>query len=218
MQNSKRYRKLKNKTGKNKLVKIYGVKKQLYVMIKTRKLYVISKGKMMKLSKYKAMKKTANSKKKQVKRKTVKRAPAKKKTVKKKKTAGYYGEFNNQENGPVRKSQQIMALYNPALEGRYQGEMMRFFIKNIVNDRSQAGVETERTLRFQTEQIRDNDGEGKMNFGYSDAVIEGARAIYRAGGYMGFYNQQMHLKQVEEMEASMSSMNIRGLQVPYPFK
>lgn len=57
MVDTKKYKLVKNKGGKNKVVKIYGVKKQLYVKVKTRTLYVMSKGKMMKLSKYKQMKK-----------------------------------------------------------------------------------------------------------------------------------------------------------------
>jgi hypothetical protein len=92
MADTKKYKLVKNKGGKNKVVKIYGVKKQLYVKVKTRTLYVVSKGKMMKLSKYKQMKKTANANKKTVKRKTVKRKTVKRKTVKRtrkiKKTGG----------------------------------------------------------------------------------------------------------------------------------
>jgi len=90
MADTKKYKLVKNKGGKNKVVKIYGVKKQLYVKVKTRTLYVVSKGKMMKLSKYKQMKKTANANKKTVKRKTVKRKTVKR-TRKIKKTGGARG-------------------------------------------------------------------------------------------------------------------------------
>lgn len=84
MVDTKKYKLVKNKGGKNKVVKIYGVKKQLYVKVKTRTLYVMSKGKMMKLSKYKQMKKTANTNKKTVKRKVTNKKPIKTKNLKKK--------------------------------------------------------------------------------------------------------------------------------------
>lgn len=82
MIDSKKYKLLKNKSGKNKVVKIYGVKKVIYVKVKTRTLYVMSKGKLMKLSKYKQMKKKVNSKKNTDKTKNVKRGESKRKNVK----------------------------------------------------------------------------------------------------------------------------------------
>ena len=98
MVDTKKYKLVKNKGGKNKVVKIYGVKKQLYVKVKTRTLYVMSKGKMMKLSKYKQMKKTANTNKKTVKRKTTNKKPIKTKNLKKKrKTKKTGGEFQTLE-------------------------------------------------------------------------------------------------------------------------
>ena len=94
MVDKRKYILFKQKNGKNKVVKIYGVKKQLYVLIKTRKLYVKSKGKMMKLSRYKEIKKTANSKKKTVKRKNVKKGGAvKKRGVKKERKRKKKGGF-----------------------------------------------------------------------------------------------------------------------------
>lgn len=99
MVDTKKYKLVKNKGGKNKVVKIYGVKKQLYVKVKTRTLYVMSKGKMMKLSKYKQMKKTANTNKKTVKRKTTNKKPIKTKNLKKKRKTKKTGgmEFQSVE-------------------------------------------------------------------------------------------------------------------------
>lgn len=214
MQNSKRYRKLKNKTGKNKLVKIYGVKKQLYVMIKTRKLYVISKGKMMKLSKYKAMKKTANSKKKQVKRKTVKRAPAKKKTFKKKKTAGMnmnmnagpYGPYNDSNEGDARKVFQILAAYDQSIGQRngFQAEFMRWY-----RQYAQDNPRVKRNLRFVVDDIIRVIGNGEVSFVYNDRVRAGAIAFHQDPNFINNQNN------AEKLEARMS---IDGAPVPYPFR
>lgn len=85
-----KYKIVRGKTGKSKKVIVAGVKKVLYSKEGTRKLYVISKGRMMNLVKYKkmkmkkmeAMKKTKKTVKKTVK-KVVKKSP-KKKTQKKK--------------------------------------------------------------------------------------------------------------------------------------
>ena len=54
-----KYKIIKSKTGKSKNVIVAGVKKVLYLKEGSRKLYVISKGRMMNLTKYKKMKKIA---------------------------------------------------------------------------------------------------------------------------------------------------------------
>lgn len=53
---SKKYKLVKGKTGKSKKVVVMGVKKVLYKKVGSQKLYVISKGRMMNLVKYKKMK------------------------------------------------------------------------------------------------------------------------------------------------------------------
>ena len=52
-----KYTIIKGKTGKSKKVLVEGVKKVLYKKDGNRKMYVVSKGKMMQLTKYKEMKK-----------------------------------------------------------------------------------------------------------------------------------------------------------------
>lgn len=94
MVNTKKYRLLKNKMGKNKKIEVFGVKKLLYIMINTKKLYVISKGKMMKLSKYKKIKKEEVKKKVEKKKKVQK----KKKVDKKGGTRRIYGQENLNPN------------------------------------------------------------------------------------------------------------------------
>ena len=60
-----KYKILKGKTGKTKKVVVEGVKKVLYKKTGSQKLYVMSKGRMMNLVKYKKMKaKKASPKKK----------------------------------------------------------------------------------------------------------------------------------------------------------
>tara|TARA_Y100000385_G_scaffold262782_1_gene294705 strand:+ start:160 stop:432 length:273 start_codon:yes stop_codon:yes gene_type:complete len=54
-----KYRIVRGKTGKSKKIIVAGVKKVLYLKEGSRKLYVISKGRMMNLTKYKKMKKMA---------------------------------------------------------------------------------------------------------------------------------------------------------------
>ena len=54
---STKYTIIKGKTGKSKKVNVEGVKKVLYKKDGNRKKYVVSKGKMMQLTKYKEMKK-----------------------------------------------------------------------------------------------------------------------------------------------------------------
>ena len=56
MVDSKKYKLVKGKTGKSKKVVVMGVKKVLYKKVGSQKLYVISKGRMMNLVKYKKMK------------------------------------------------------------------------------------------------------------------------------------------------------------------
>ena len=56
MVNSKKYKLVKGKTGKSKKVVVMGVKKVLYKKVGSQKLYVISKGRMTNLVKYKKMK------------------------------------------------------------------------------------------------------------------------------------------------------------------
>ena len=56
MVNSKKYKLVKGNTGKSKQVVVMGVKKVLYKKVGSQKLYVISKGRMMNLVKYKKMK------------------------------------------------------------------------------------------------------------------------------------------------------------------
>ena len=59
---STKYTIIKGKTGKSKKVNVEGVKKVLYKKDGNRKMYVVSKGKMMQLTKYKEMKKKQKSK------------------------------------------------------------------------------------------------------------------------------------------------------------
>lgn len=73
MVDSNKYKLVKGKTGKSKKVVVMGVKKVLYKKVGSQKLYVISKGRMMNLVKYKKMKMADKSvsKKRKV-RKTIK--------------------------------------------------------------------------------------------------------------------------------------------------
>jgi hypothetical protein len=59
---SSKYTIIKDKKGKSKKVVVEGVKKVLYKKDGNRKIYVVSKGKMMQLTKYKEMKKKQKSK------------------------------------------------------------------------------------------------------------------------------------------------------------
>ena len=63
-----KYTIVKNKIGKSKKVIVEGVKKVLYKKDGSRKMYVVSKGKMMQLTKYKEMKKKKGNVKKVKKR------------------------------------------------------------------------------------------------------------------------------------------------------
>lgn len=74
-----KYKIVRGKTGKSKKVIVAGIKKVLYSKEGSRKLYVISKGRMMNLVKYKKMKKMAMKSTKKI----VKKSP-KKKTQRKK--------------------------------------------------------------------------------------------------------------------------------------
>ena len=56
MVDSKKYKLVKGKTGKAKKIVVMGVKKVLYKKVGSQKLYVVSKGRMMNLVKYKKMK------------------------------------------------------------------------------------------------------------------------------------------------------------------
>lgn len=56
MVDSKKYKLVKGKSGKAKKVVVMGVKKVLYKKMGSQKLYVVSKGRMMNLVKYKKMK------------------------------------------------------------------------------------------------------------------------------------------------------------------
>ena len=62
---SNKYTIIKSKNGKSKKVVVEGVKKVLYKKDGSRKMYVVSKGKMMQLTKYKEMKKKQKQKQKQ---------------------------------------------------------------------------------------------------------------------------------------------------------
>lgn len=62
MVDSKKYKLVKGKTGKSKKVVVMGVKKVLYKKVGSQKLYVLSKGRMMNLVKYKKMKMADKSK------------------------------------------------------------------------------------------------------------------------------------------------------------
>jgi hypothetical protein len=59
---SNKYTIIKSKNGKSKKVVVEGVKKVLYKKDGSRKMYVVSKGKMMQLTKYKEIKKKAKAK------------------------------------------------------------------------------------------------------------------------------------------------------------
>jgi hypothetical protein len=82
-----KYKIVRGKTGKSKKVIVAGVKKVLYLKEGSRKLYVISKGRMMNLTKYKKMKKMVM---KSPKKSSPKRSSSskKKKLVRKKRRSG----------------------------------------------------------------------------------------------------------------------------------
>lgn len=87
-----KYKIVRGKTGKSKKVIVAGVKKVLYLKEGSRKLYVISKGRMMNLTKYKKMKKMVmkSPKKSSPKKSSPKRSSysKKKKVVRKKRRSG----------------------------------------------------------------------------------------------------------------------------------
>lgn len=86
-----KYKIVRGKTGKSKKVIVAGVKKVLYSKEGTRKLYVISKGRMMNLVKYKKMKMKKMTMKST--KKTVKKSPKKKTQKKKNRKNGGGGEI-----------------------------------------------------------------------------------------------------------------------------
>tara|TARA_Y100000389_G_scaffold135130_1_gene132685 strand:- start:61 stop:351 length:291 start_codon:yes stop_codon:yes gene_type:complete len=90
-----KYKIVRGKTGKSKKVIVAGVKKVLYLKEGSRKLYVISKGRMMNLTKYKKMKKMAmkSPKKSSSKKTSPKRSSSKKRKVVRKKRRGGGGSL-----------------------------------------------------------------------------------------------------------------------------
>ena len=90
MVDSKKYKLVKGKTGKAKKIVVMGVKKVLYKKVGSQKLYVVSKGRMMNLVKYKKMKMADKS-------------VSKKRKVRKTKKGGHgclpYSDYNNDQNG-----------------------------------------------------------------------------------------------------------------------
>jgi len=91
MVDSKKYKLVKGKTGKAKKIVVMGVKKVLYKKVGSQKLYVVSKGRMMNLVKYKKMKMADKS-------------VSKKRKVRK--TKGGYGgiQYGDYQNGGVGKT------------------------------------------------------------------------------------------------------------------
>ena len=66
---SNKYTIIKSKTGKSKKIVVEGVKKMLYKKDRSIKMYVVSKSKMMQLTKYKEMKKKQKQKSKNTQKK-----------------------------------------------------------------------------------------------------------------------------------------------------
>lgn len=89
---SSKYTIIKDKKGKSKKVVVEGVKKVLYKKEGNRKMYVVSKGKMMQLTKYKEMKKKQKSKNA---KKSVKSKLNKKKTSR----GGTFPYYESETNG-----------------------------------------------------------------------------------------------------------------------
>ena len=95
---SNKYTIIKSKNGKSKKVVVKGVKKVLYKKDGSRKMYVVSKGKMMQLTKYKEMKKKQKQKQKQKSKNTQKKSKLNKKKSLKSKRGGWTRVDQNTEH------------------------------------------------------------------------------------------------------------------------